>query len=484
MPQSRKGGYCTILSFFPWFALSLFYIPSHFVSSAMIKKLGMITVPLVGSQLASIGIMTTDIMMMGQLSVFDLASGSLAIRYYQPLYFFFLGLTAVIAPLIAQAIGKKDLGEARRTFRQGLVIAMALGLLFIPLVIYGAPILTLLGQGADVAQNATGFLLWTALSMPLFFLFLVFRFFVIGNQKTTIQLIVTLSGLGMNMVLNPLFSKGGLGVPALGLDGIAIATLLSYLMMNVMMACYVRFHPEFRQFQLFTRLWRIDFGLMARIIRLGIPNAVIVLSETGMFVVAGFMIGTFGTAPLAAAGISNQIAAIAFMVPLGISQAAAILVGRAAGENSVSDVGKAGWSAHILGLIIAVPMTAILLLFPDWLTGFFITEEDPNYDATLPFVVAMLFFVGLFQLFDGLQIIAGAKLRGINDTKIPAMIALLCYWGVGIGTAYLFAFWFDFGPASIWGGLGIGLGAAALITTWRWAWHLSQIAKGRQILVG
>ncbi|MGC6517265.1 MAG: MATE family efflux transporter [Candidatus Puniceispirillaceae bacterium] len=464
--------------------MPLFYIQKRYRSSAMMKTLTKLTIPLVASQIASFGIMTADIIMMGRLSVFDLAAGSLAIRYYQPFYFFALGLMAVIAPLIAQAIGSGDPQAARRTFRQGLVIALAIGFMTMPLVIYGAPILSLLGQGEDVAGHAVDFLFWTGLSMPMFFLFMIFRFFVIGNQKTGAQLIVTLTGLIVNIILNPLLALGGFGIAPMGLSGVAIATLISYGVMNVMMAAYVQFHPDFRNFEPFVRLWRLDMGLMRRIIRLGIPNAIIVMSETGMFVIAGFMIGTFGTAALASAGIANQIAAMAFMVPLGLSQATASVVGRAAGEKDALQVGTAGWSAHILGLIIALPMTAFLLLYPEMLANIFIKPDDINYQETLPIVVSMLFFIGLFQVFDGMQIIASAKLRGINDTKVPALIAVISYWGVGVGSAYILSFMLGFGPAVIWGGLGIGLAAASLVTTLRWANHLDQIGKGRPILIG
>ena len=464
--------------------MSFFYIPHRFMSAKMVRYLTRLMLPLVASQIAAFGIMTSDIIMMGQLSVFDLATGSLAIRYYQPFYFFTLGLLAVVAPLISQAIGSGDPGAARRNFRQGLVIALLLGLIAMPLVIYGAPLLEMLGQGADVAEHARVFLFWSGITMPAFFLFMMFRFFVIANQKTGIQLVVTLTGLGVNLILNPIFANGGYGIEARGLEGIAIATLISYLVMNAMMACYVQFSPAFRDLEPFVRLWRIDIGMMRRITRLGLPNAIIVLSETSMFVVAGFIIGTFGTAALASAGIANQIAAMAFMMPLGLSQATASLVGHAAGQNDPHKVAIAGWSAHLLGLIIALPMTAGLLLFPDALAHIFIKPSDINYAEALPIIVAMLFYIGLFQVFDGLQIIESAKLRGINDTKIPAMIAVVSYWGVGLGSAILFAFIFDWGPASVWGGLGIGLAVASFVMTHRWANHLADIAKGRPILVG
>ncbi len=461
-----------------------FYIPSQFISGDMMRRLTKLMLPLVASQVTSFGIMTADIIMMGHLSVFDLAAGSLAIRYYQPLYFFTLGLTAVISPLISQAIGSGDNDGARRTFRQGLVIALLLSVLFMPLVIFGAPILTLLGQGADVAAHAKPYLFWSGLTLPAFFLFLIFRFFVIGTQKTKAQLVITLIGLAINLVLNPLLANGGFGIAPMGLEGIAIATFISYLSMTALFALYVQFNPAFAAMHPFKRLWRIDISLMRRIIRLGIPNAVIVLSETSMFIIAGFMIGTFGTTALASAGIANQIAAMAFMVPLGLSQATASVVGRAAGANEAHNVGTAGWSAHMLGLIIALPMTILLLIFPTELANIFIKESDANYSATLPVVVAMLFYIGLFQVVDGMQVIAGAKLRGINDTKIPAVIAVASYWGVGVGCAILFAFVFEFGPASVWGGLGIGLTVASVLTTYRWSRHLDLIAKGRAILVG
>ena len=153
-------------------------------------------------------------------------------------------------------------------------------------------------------------------------------------------------------------------------------------------------------------------------------------------------------------------------------------------KNDALQVGRAGWSAHILGVLIALPMTLILLIYPETLAMLFIHPDDENFASTLPIVVSMLFYVGLFQLVDGMQVIAGAKLRGINDTKIPAIIALISYWGVGIGCAYLFAFTLDWGPAVVWGGLGIGLATASLITTYRWARHLDQIRKGRAILIG
>ena len=185
------------------------------------RQLSLLTLPLVISQIASFGIMTADIIMMGRLSVFDLAAGSVAIRLYQPLYFFTLGLMAVISPLISQNIGSGDNDAARRIFRQGLVIALLLGLLFMPLVIFGAPLLEMLGQGADVAEHAKGFLFWSGLSLPLFFLFMIFRFFVIGTQRTKAQLIVTIAGLFVNLILNPLFANGGFGI-----EPLSSATLL------------------------------------------------------------------------------------------------------------------------------------------------------------------------------------------------------------------------------------------------------------------
>lgn len=459
--------------------------PSHnnFVNAQSLKQIILLSLPLMGSQLASIGIMTSDIIMMGSLSAFDLAAGSLAIRFFQPFYFFALGLTAVISSLVAQAVGSHDLQRARRVFRQGLVIALLLSAVSSPIVMAGTPVLKALGQAPDVAEHANGFLFWTALSLPFFFLFFILRFFVTGNQHTTAQFITTLFGLIINAILNPIFANGFSVIPAMGLDGIAIATFISYGVMSLCLIIYIEFHRDFRGLKPFSRLWRIDLDLMIYIIRLGFPNAIIVMSETGMFIVAGFMVGTFGTAALVATGIANQVAAVTFMVPLAVAQASAITVGKAAGSQDPHKVMSAGWSAFAVGWIFAIPMTAIYIFYPESLAHFFINRTDELYLEVMPILLAMLFFVGLFQLVDGLQVIENAKLRGLNDTKEPAKMALICYWGIGLGCAWLFAFIYEWGPASIWAGLGFGLLASAVILTQRWRVHMREIASGRAILI-
>ena len=453
------------------------------VTSQSLWQITLLALPLMGSQLASIGIMTSDIIMMGALSAFDLGAGSLAIRFYQPFYFFALGLTAVISSLVAQARGRDDLQRARRVFRQGLVIALLLSAISMPIVMTGGPILKLLGQSADVADHANGFLIWTALSLPFFFLFFILRFFVTGNQHTTAQFIITLGGLAVNLILNPIFANGFGSLPAMGLEGIAVATLIAYGLMSLCLIIYIEFHRDFRGLKPFSRLWRIDLELMIYIIRLGFPNAIIVMSETGMFIVAGFMVGTFGTAALIATGIANQVAAVTFMVPLAIAQASAITVGKAAGSQDPIKLMSAGWSAFIMGCLVAIPMTLIYILQPEWLAHFFIDDADALYGEVMPILLAMLFYVGLFQLVDGLQVIENAKLRGLNDTKEPAKMALICYWGIGLGCAWLFAFIYEWGPASVWAGLGFGLLASAVILTQRWRVHMREIASGRAILI-
>ena len=144
---------------------------------------------------------------------------------------------------------------------------------------------------------------------------------------------------------------------------------------------------------------------------------------------------------------------------------------------------SAGWSAFAVGWIFAIPMTAIYIFYPELLAHFFINRTDELYLEVIPILLAMLFFVGLFQLVDGLQVIENAKLRGLNDTKEPAKMALICYWGIGLGCAWLFAFIYEWGPASIWAGLGFGLLASAVILTQRWRVHMREIASGRAILI-
>ena len=435
---------------------------------SVLSEIGRFALPICVAQFASIGIFTADLWMMGQLSTFDLAAGSLAVRLYQPFYFVSLGLLSIISALVAQSLGADHPEIARRVFRQGFILSAGLGLCFMIPVLGGETLMLALGQSKEVAARARNFLFWSAFGLPASLIFLSMRFFTLGHGETRPQLNATFVGLGFNLCANPILAHGLFGLPALGLGGIALATTLTYILMCLYLGLMIKVKKPFAATRPFQRWWAIDIAIMKKIIQIGWPNGFLVMSETGMFSVAAFIIGLFGAAPLAAAAISNQIAAMVFMIPLSVAQACAVKVGRAAGADNRHQVEQYGNGGLFLGFLIAVMLTVVIFIFAEKLGFLFINPADLLSAQTIALVVPMLMITAVFQLGDGLQVIATANLRGLNDTKIPAFYGFICFWIVSLGSGALMAFWLNWGPVAVWSGLGLGLTLNAIILIVRW----------------
>jgi len=445
-------------------------------SSSILADIGRFALPLCIVQFASIGIFTVDLWMMGQLSTFDLAAGSLAVRLYQPFYFLSLGLLSVIAALVAQSLGANQLEIARRVFRQGLILSACLGLCFMLPMLAGETLMLVLGQAPKVAAHASDFLFWSAFGLPASLVFLAMRFFTMGHGETRPQLIATFVGLGFNLCANPVLAYGLFGLPAMGLSGIALATTLTYVIMCLHLGLMIRIGRPFSASRPYQRWWVIDITIIKKIIQIGWPNGFLVMSETGMFSVAAFLIGLFGAAPLAAAAISNQIAVMVFMIPLSVAQACSVKVGRTAGADNPHQVNSYGNGGILLGFLIAVLLTATIFIFAEQLGFLFIKPEDTLSAQTIALVVPMLWITALFQLGDSLQVIVTANLRGLNDTRIPAFYGFICFWIVSLGSGFVMAFMLGWGPISVWAGLGLGLTLNAAILMVRW-WRRMHLVK-------
>ena len=448
-------------------------------SVSVFADLGRLALPLCIAQLASIGIMTADVVMMGQLSTLDLAAGLLAVRLYQPFYFFSLGLLSVISALVAQSLVADQPDTARRVFRQGLILSSGLGAAFMMPVLAGEQLMLFFGQSEDIAGRAADYLFWSAFGLPASLVFLTMRFFTMGHGRAGPQLLATFAGLAFNMVANPVLAYGYGPLPALGLGGIALATTLTYFVMCFCLGLIIKVNAPFAQTKPYQRWWVIDLSLMKKIILVGWPNGFLVMSETGMFVVAAFIIGLFGAAPLAAAGIANQIAAMAFMIPLSVAQACVIRVGRSAGADHLAGVKQYGNGGIWLGCLIVIPLTCGIWLFAEQLGFLFIQPDDKLSAQTIALIIPMLWITALFQLGDSLQAIITASLRGLNDTRMPALYGFICFWIISLGSGVVMAFWLGWGPVAVWAGLGLGLTLNAAILALRWWRRLLAVEAGK-----
>ena len=442
-----------------------------------------LSLPLIVGQVAMIAIWTADIIMLGWISTDALAAGIQANRLYQPFYFIALGLTIAVSPLAAQALGAGSRRQARRVIRQGIWLAILYGAIsFVPMW-YGETLLLMLGQEESIARDAAPFLKMLAPGMMPTFVYFALRNYISAYKKPGPPVIVTMVGAAFNVAMNAILSKGLFGMPAMGMAGIGLATSMTFLFMAAALIHYMNTFRPFRYTRPFARFWRIDISIMKRLLVVGTPIAFTLVSETGMFIFAGLYIGIFGTYAVAASGIVNQIAAIVFMVPLAIGQASTIRVGHEAGAGRRQDTIRAGVTPVVLTISVCLVQSVLIIGFAEASIRAFLNPDDASIYAVVMLAMPMLMVVAFFQVFDGLQVVLSCVLRGLNDTKIPAVISIMAYWGVGATMAVALSTPLGFGPVGVWWGLLLGLVAGSIMLGWRGVLTYWRITRGKRLLM-
>lgn len=418
-------------------------------------------VPLVGAQLAHMAINTTDVILVGWLGTTELASVVLATQAFFMVFIFGTGFTSAVVPLVAHALGQDDEVGVRRSVRMGLWIVLAYGVLTAPILWYSGSILLFLGQAQDVASLAQGYLriaqwgIFPALGL------MAIRSFVTGLEKGGIVLYVTIGMFVVNAIVAYALIFGRFGAPELGLNGAAIAAVVANSIGFLVAVGYVQMHPRMRSFEIFVRFWRPDWAMLREILVLGLPISFTILAETSLFAAASLLMGMIGKEELAAHGIALQLASIAFMIPLGLAQVATVRVGLAYGRRDMTGVRRAGVAVLLVGLGFSICGSALFALFPRGLGGLFLDTRQAEARAVLDYAVILIVIAGVFQLADGLQAVAAGLLRGLKDTTVPMILALVAYWPIGFACAYIFAFPLGFGGPGVWFGFVMGLVAAA-----------------------
>jgi multidrug resistance protein, MATE family len=281
---------------------------------------------------------------------------------------------------------------------------------------------------------------------------------------------ITLAAIPVNALLVYLLLYGEFGLPRLGLFGAGLATSIVNGGTFLAGLWFATQREPFRAYHILARLWRIDWALMRQLIVIGAPISLSLLLEYGLFSSAALLMGMISTTALAAHQIALQVTAILFMIPLGIGMAATVRVGHAVGAGDTAGVKRAGQIAIWLGIAIGAVSTVAVIVLRFAIARLFLGEGLANGDATVTLAAWLLVIGGTFFITDGLQGIVAGALRGMNDTRVPLLFAVVSYWGIGFCSAYVLAFHTGLGAQGVW--IGLSLGTLVYATLLIWRFHL------------
>jgi MATE family multidrug resistance protein len=377
-----------------------------------------------------------------------------------------MGLVSAVAPLAAQAFGARDPRRVRRALRTGLWAALLISLPIMPFSLYGEHILLALGQTpteASLAQHYLSGLVWSV--APALW-FMAVRGFMGAVNRPQPALWITLAAIPANALLAYLLIYGEWGFPRLELFGAGLATsLVNFitLLAGIWFATCVR---PFRKYHVLGNIWRIDWPLMRRLFAIGAPISLSFMLEYGLFSTAALLMGLISTLALAAHQIALQITAILFMVPFGISQAATVRVGHAVGRLDPDGVKRAGLVALLLGVTLTALFT-LMVIAARFEIGRLFFGSDAGAEPSVTLTATLLLIGATFFIGDGVQSIALGSLRGMNDTRVPLLFAVMGYWLIGFPTACALGFWAGLGAVGVWIGLSCGTAVYATLLVLR-----------------
>ncbi|MES2119435.1 MAG: MATE family efflux transporter [Pseudomonadota bacterium] len=425
--------------------------------------------PLILANLTQQLIQATDILLMGRLGAPQLAAATLALNLTFTFNLLLFGLITASSPMMATALGQRSnaVRDVRRTFRAGLwLIAIAMPPYWLLLWHVGS-FMRAFGISDSLASQGEIFLRAYMWCTAPWLLFQLLRNFVAALERPRIVLWLSIGGIALNALLSWSLIFGHFGLPAFGLVGGGLGSTLTWLIMCGALIFVTSTEARFRRFHLFGNWWRFDGQRVAAMVKLGWPIGLTMALEMGVFALAAYFMGWLGADTVAAHAIALQIAAITFMVPLGLGQAATVRVGLALGRKDEQAIARAGWTAWVMGVGFMGAMAILMWAFPRSLVTLFLNDVPANA-LVIGLAVSFLQVAAAFQLVDGAQVIGAGMLRGLHDTRWPLMFALVGYWVVGLGIGIWLAFGRDWRGVGIWVGLAAGLAAVAVLMLARW----------------
>ena len=409
-----------------------------------------------------------DNAMVGQLGTSELAAISLGNSFVFLAMAFGIGFSTAITPLIAESDAKKNKSNTKSILSNGILVCIFLGAVLTIIVLIAKPIIYYMGQSEEVVNLAYPYITLVAISLFPLIIFQSFKQFSDGLSFTKIAMISTVIANLINVVINYILIYGKFGFPKLELVGAGIGTLISRFIMVLIIIYLIKSNPKINQY--LDNLFSLKYSsiITKKIINLGYPSALQMMFEVGFFISGIWVCGIIGINYQAANQIALNLSSLTFMVALGLSVAATIRIGNQKGLNDYKNLKRIAISIFLITILIELIFALIFIIFSDLLPWLYL-ENNNNFDVleTVSLASKLLIIVALFQIFDGIQIVAQGALRGIQDVKIPSMICFLSYIIFGVPIMIYLGLYTNLKATGVWIGFLIGLIIASILLSIR-----------------
>ena len=419
--------------------------------------------PLAMAELGWMAMGVVDSVMAGRLGAAALGAGSLGTMVFYPVVIAGTGMLLGMDTLVAQAFGAQDPRECRRALIQGLWLALAMTAPLM-LAVWGLiPVLRAAGTNPPVLALTMPYLKALAWGVPFLLFYAAFRRYLQAVSVVKPVMFALVSANAVNVLGNWVLMYGHWGVKAMGLEGSGWSTSISRVYMAGVLAAAIVWQERKKGNFIFHMSWQADLPRIRVLAGLGLPAAGQILFEGAVFAIVTALAARLDEVSLAAHSIAVQTIATTYMVPLGISSAAAVRVGQAVGRGDRRGAASAGWTALLLSALFMGSAGVVLAAEPRWIVRLFIA--DP---AVIRVGGTLLRIAALFELFDGWQVVATGALRGLGDTRSPMLAHLAGYWAIGLPIVYVLSFPLGWGVRGIWVGLtaALILIGAVLVGVW------------------
>lgn len=408
-----------------------------------------------------------DNIMVGQLGTAELAAVSLGNSFMFIAMSLGIGFSTAITPLIAEADSSNNFDQAKSTFKHGLFLCTVLGISLFLMVFFAKPVMYLMNQPEEVVQLAIPYLDLVAFSLIPLIIFQALKQFSDGMSMTKYPMYATILANLINVGLNYVLIFGHFGFPELGIVGAAYGTLASRIIMVGYLWWLLAKRERTKKLVTNIKIFVLDTLMLKKIIGLGMPSAMQMFFEVGIFTAAIWLSGLLGKNPQAANQIALNLSSMTFMIAMGLSVAAMVRVGNQKGLMKFGELRRIAFSIFLLGTLLAVFFGTIFFLFHQQLPMIYVDMNDmANYMDNMEVVsiaAKLLFAAAIFQISDSIQVIVLGALRGLQDVKIPTLITFIAYWAIGFPISYFLGKEDMYGSFGIWLGLLAGLTTAAIL---------------------